>query len=873
MPHVAFCGNRCHLKLSSDDVALPSACGVALRVAWATLVAIILAASVPARPSLASAGTGPQNPCDQGLVAYLSVSLGLFCLSIVLELLLLRESSRGTMIQVEQRAAVPMLLLLHATNTLAEFVCSVFGCLLLWHRATYACTSDLLYDSHQASILLAAVVVSQLIDTGVLACCCCLLRSRGSTRAFKSASYPADQESPLTEEWAVNKWLRRHRWVVKLARCFSCGLTGGSNVFRPSAKGEGEQVARMLTHFFHHGGFLDLTPSDVLVGLLLVRLQQRVALRLAATETAPRENGRGDGNGDGDVEQGVCQLSSNDQVPTCLPSSSFKTQSSVPFNTCNPIADSIPPPPVKDVNDKGRVVPALGEQPGLSSSSSPLDSPPLSSTASPPFPTSPPSPTLSAASFSTVEHKRRSMKSASRRLLPEAQPGAQQQADEELLQDLAHGAWYTWAVYSYFMYLFSFPVTGYCGLAYASVLSLWLRCCDPSTRRGAQMEEVAAETRQVPFQTTMGMGCCGAVHHSLNVGAVQFMLRKIGRPKLLFASFKNGIKQVPYSVHDDAAKGWVVISIRGTWSIEDALVDSLFWPTELDSAGSRWGFDGKGKYAHQGFLEAALLLRSELDESGVLAPFEEELSICGVPTLNTSRNKKPRRLVIIGHSMGAAVGALLALCLRARYPSVQCIGYGMPGSVCCELTVEDMAESVTSVVCGKDAVPRISFHTLLLLRAEVLDAISRAKVNKGKILRALCNDASRDLEADVRDFLHPPGEAPDSAFKTTFDAYCRGFDDKMAQLPLLFMPGRIVHYVKHNEWNEITGARAAERAAHAHNDDKQQVHLAAPGQYTPLETHWQAYLEILVSPTMMVDHMPASYLKATAGPLPKGATA
>jgi len=50
----------------------------------------------------------------------------------------------------------------------------------------------------------------------------------------------------------------------------TCNLFGGSNIT------EGfDQVAKVFTDFFHHDGFLDVVPSDVVAGLVLVRLEQR----------------------------------------------------------------------------------------------------------------------------------------------------------------------------------------------------------------------------------------------------------------------------------------------------------------------------------------------------------------------------------------------------------------------------------------------------------------------------------------------------------------------------------------------------------------------------------------------------------------------
>ena len=39
------------------------------------------------------------------------------------------------------------------------------------------------------------------------------------------------------------------------------------------------------------------------------------------------------------------------------------------------------------------------------------------------------------------------------------------------------------------------------------------------------------------------------------------------------------------------------------------------------------------------------------------------------------------QLVIVGHSLGAGIAAVLALTMRAMYPTLKCVIYGVPGSV------------------------------------------------------------------------------------------------------------------------------------------------------------------------------------------------
>ena len=60
------------------------------------------------------------------------------------------------------------------------------------------------------------------------------------------------------------------------------------------------------------------------------------------------------------------------------------------------------------------------------------------------------------------------------------------------------------------------------------------------------------------------------------------------------------------------------------------------------------------------------------------------LSVISPTLLSRSQQRDPQKcykLVVVGHSLGAATAAVLSLLLRDRYPQLKCIGYGMPGSV------------------------------------------------------------------------------------------------------------------------------------------------------------------------------------------------
>jgi hypothetical protein len=105
--------------------------------------------------------------------------------------------------------------------------------------------------------------------------------------------------------------------------------------------------------------------------------------------------------------------------------------------------------------------------------------------------------------------------------------------------------------------------------------------------------------------------------------------------------------------------------------------------------------------------------------------------------------------------------------------------------------VVDMKAYVTSVVLGNDLVCRLSFRSLCRLRNDVLDAISRARVNKMMIMQALFKDF------DAADLMYPPGQEPDTPFKQSITEFKELMRVRLEaqQIPLC-LPGRIIHLAK-----------------------------------------------------------------------------
>ena len=177
------------------------------------------------------------------------------------------------------------------------------------------------------------------------------------------------------------------------------------------------------------------------------------------------------------------------------------------------------------------------------------------------------------------------------------------------------------------------------------------------------------------------------------------------------------------------------------------------------------------------------------------------------------------KLIVTGHSLGAGSAVLLALILRSQFPTLHCYAFGTPGSVLdkrsCKgllsflfiihlaqymidffwcISIPDFSSFITTVVLGNDLVCRLNFRSLCRLRNDVLDAISRARVNKMMIMQAIFK------EFNAEDLMYPPGQEPDTPFKRSIgkfrDLIWKRLDEQSVELGL---PGKIIHFAKINK--------------------------------------------------------------------------
>ena len=376
--------------------------------------------------------------------------------------------------------------------------------------------------------------------------------------------------------------------------------------------------------------------------------------------------------------------------------------------------------------------------------------------------------------------------------------------DFELMRDIAHYSRYSLAVYTHLLYLYMKPLTGGCKLCYHSAVTC--QCCG----------------RPDPEEQVFGDNLC-----AMNRVALQRFTKKLNS-KLIYASFKNDYEAKPFAVFADVTRRTVIVSIRGTLSLEDCI-------TDLNAELGTFEFEGKQRFAHKGMLLVANYVYSELKRLRLIEAAAAYIDQGYQPPTVDCPRVNDFYLVTTGHSMGAAGSVILALLLKREFPQVRCFSYGTPGSTIDKETSILCQDYVISVCLGSDIICRMSVSSLALLRTHILDAISRAKVNKMQILQSLFK------EYRVDELLYSPDHVPDSAFRRDLDV----FNEKMKEQVKKYhgdlqIPGRVIHLAK----------------------IRSQGHCCAKTRlYVPVETFAEEFGEIQVSPTMLWDHFPDRYVE------------
>lgn len=150
-----------------------------------------------------------------------------------------------------------------------------------------------------------------------------------------------------------------------------------------------------------------------------------------------------------------------------------------------------------------------------------------------------------------------------------------------------------------------------------------------------------------------------------------------------------------FAVCVDAPYSAVILAVRGTSEVIDMLVNS--------GASMEPFLEG---VAHGGFAHATEQLLEEV------APIiDQAFAEHGMAQTEV-------KLMIVGHSLGAAIGIMAGLKLREKFPNLECWAFSTPACLTLELA-QKCRDFVTSFISNYDIVPRFSLHSVELLRKQV----------------------------------------------------------------------------------------------------------------------------------------------------------
>jgi len=210
---------------------------------------------------------------------------------------------------------------------------------------------------------------------------------------------------------------------------------------------------------------------------------------------------------------------------------------------------------------------------------------------------------------------------------------------------------------------------------------------------------------------------------------------------VLITSHTNRFRTVPWFVTVDRPRRSLVVTIRGTLSFDDCITDALARPVrvgrdaDFEGTGLRTAFPGfpwDTALVHSGMWDAAKGVAASLLKLGVLRLAREPIT---APVRQRSGERvavvyPPLQLVVCGHSLGSGVAALLGLLLKPHVPGTRTYAFSPPGALVSADLGDLMAGWTTSIVIGKDMIPRASVPALQKLFRELVDCTVRCTVSK-----------------------------------------------------------------------------------------------------------------------------------------------
>ena len=420
--------------------------------------------------------------------------------------------------------------------------------------------------------------------------------------------------------------------------------------------------------------------------------------------------------------------------------------------------------------------------------------------------------------------------------------------DVNVLDEGARYAKFALAIYTWVLYVYVHPCTGVFRLAKQA----GCKCCSN--------QHAAESSRLSPRMHTPQVNDSGRIDgdNACETNKAGLLLTAgIEEADLVYASLRSGFNETPYAILADHEWRTVVLTIRGTFSLEDCVTDVLIEPEPLAKMGEEFGFDGTDQYCHGGVLSCVRNVYRDLQRHRHLDRL----------LLGSDAVYPDYSLRLTGHSLGAATCTLLSFMLRPKFPTLRCLNYSPPG---CSLTWElatECHEWCNSFVLDSDLVPRLTIDGMEALRDDVLELLGRIKVPKVEVAQAFVEGSgiaafhtcvgSDPMNQpfglrNVQDMLYRPEEVPENVYSeqlARFKAIQQERKDARgtSRSVKLYPPGKIIHLVKSGENRSCLQGIAKCLTCCTTN---------LGFEYVPVYIENGDLEEIVVGPTMGTDHFP-----------------
>ena len=783
--------------------------------------------------------------------------------------------------------------------------------------ASWYVLGALLATSQTAEIVVAGLFHAQLRAAG---------EDASSSSSSSGENRVRDLVPPRSPLNAVHHELIEELWADRchsLFRCLSfstCFLFGGQDLANNSQRHDAyRHVAQALADYFETNGTLDVVPTDVATGMLVLQRIQRMR-RLQTRRRVHHESNILRSSSARSI------LGYGTRAPEIPPPTGLGNGSGETSSIDNSYHQMLSPDSKTGLRSRAS---SSNDLIGRSQSPNPLES--ASSLIQKPVPPS--------VHLQQPEGLRR--QNIFRRKEPNAAPninhGSQQSyyrtsarqvlnpldpVDAAVFDEGARMCKYALSIYTWMLYVFVHPITGIPRLACpcgpkTSASSCFIKCCnlcgflnDRSGDGGASVPLFAVDTREntdCTNETTVGTLATeqeahsqsrssghssennGGINNDIDIGCppvdqhmcdspitsgdticgwhkkALLMVAGIPEADLVYAEFNSKLRSVPYCILLDHEHSHVVLSIRGSLSLEDIVTDVILLPKSLEEIGNRYGFDGKGQFCH----------------AGVVACFESVM-------VDLERHRLVERLLgqqypgyslrIVGHSLGAGVAALLGYALRLRYPSLKVFAYSPPGGTMTWDIATGCKTFVTTFVLDSDIVPRLSLSNMEDLRDQVLELIGRIKVSKHQVFqkfmkrrnyrRTYINDDGSNFGASTSQFGDGDDheeeleelkeiideilddDASDTLYKRQLEEFRHVQRDRRASrgetsVRLLYPPGKMIHLIKTGQ--EDGYAHVVKRCLSCKTSNSGFL-------YTPVYISNDDLDEVVVASTMGSDH-------------------